>query len=165
VIRPHGLKGELKVDLACSGIDRILTCSDLLLTGAGKEPRPVKAEMAFARPDGAIVVKLREVNGRDEAEACRGMKLMVPADKAAPAPEGSFYIHDLLGCRVATPAGEELGILEEVMETPANWVWAVRRNGREILVPALKSMVKKVDLKARRVVVDWPGEINEDNAD
>jgi 16S rRNA processing protein RimM len=164
VARPHGLKGELKISLECSGIDRILSCPDLLLVGEGKDPRPVKADMAFLRPDGTAVVRLVGISDRDAAEALRGARLAVPEDKQAPAPEDSFYVHDLVGCRVVDPSGVEMGILEEVMEIPANWVYVVRGGGREWLVPAVKSIVKKVDLKSRRVVVDWPGEIDADRS-
>jgi 16S rRNA processing protein RimM len=165
VLKPHGLKGELKVELTCSGIDRLLSCTDLLLVPPGGEPKPVKAEMAFPHTDGSAVVRLGEVKGRDAAEKLRGAKLAVPAGREAPAPEGSFLIHDLVGCRVMTPEGSDLGILEAVIETPANWVYAVRREGKELLIPAVKSMVRKVDLGKKRIVVDWPGEIDADNAD
>jgi len=162
--RPHGLKGELKVELSCSGIDRLLSCRDLLLVPPGGEARPVRVEMAFTRPDGTAVVRLDVVKDREAAEKLRGAVLAVPAGREAPAPEGSFLIHDLVGCRVVDPQGVELGILSEVMETPANWVYAVRREGRELLIPAVKSMVRKVDLASRRIVVDWPGVIDADNA-
>lgn len=164
VDRPHGLKGELKVSLLCSGIDRLLSCPDLLLAAEGKDPVPVKAEMAFARPDGTAVVRLSGVGGRDAAESLRGARLAVPSGKEAPAPEGSFYVHDLRGCRVVDSKGEELGVLEDVLDVPANAVYVVRGKGREILIPAVKSMVRKVDLKSRRVVVDWHGEVDADRS-
>jgi 16S rRNA processing protein RimM len=165
VQRPHGLKGELKVELSCSGIDRLLTCRDLLLVPVGAEPRPAVVEMAFTRPDGTAVVRLADVKGREEAEGLRGATLAVPAGREAPAPEGSFLVHDLVGCRVVDVRGAEMGVVEELMETPANWVYVVRREGRELLIPAVRSMVRKVDLGSKRIVVDWPGEIDADHAD
>lgn len=164
VQRPHGLKGELKVELTCAGVDRLLSCADLLLAAPGSEPRPVKVTMGFERPDGTAVVRLAEVTDRDAAERLRGAFLAVPEGRQAPAPEGSFLLHDLLGCRVVDGKGLELGVVTELMETPANWVYVVRREGRELLIPAVKSMVRKVDLTSRRIVVDWPGEIDADHA-
>jgi 16S rRNA processing protein RimM len=56
-------------------------------------------------------------------------------------------------------------MIEEIMEGLANAVLVVKKDGKEVLVPALKSMIRKIDLKAKLVVVDLPEEIDEQTAD
>jgi 16S rRNA processing protein RimM len=66
---------------------------------------------------------------------------------------------------VETSAGVDLGLIEEVMDGLANGVCVVRQGEKEILIPALKSVIREVDLKARRMVVDLPEEVDGDTAD
>ncbi|HTA77622.1 MAG TPA: ribosome maturation factor RimM, partial [bacterium] len=80
-------------------------------------------------------------------------------------PEDQFYMDDLMGLSVETLEGRKLGVIDEIMDGPANSVLVVKKEGREVLVPALKSMIRKVDLKAKLVLVDLPEEIDEQTAD
>ena len=72
---------------------------------------------------------------------------------------------DLVGMAVVTTAGEDLGLIEEVMDGVANGVLVIRKMEKETLLPALKSWIREVDLKNRRMVVELPEEIDADNAD
>ena len=80
---------------------------------------------------------------------------------AAPLPEGQFRRHELLGLAVETVDGRLLGKLEDLLEMPAQWVLVVRDGGKELLLPAHPAMVKRVDLKTGRLVVDYVGEVSE----
>jgi 16S rRNA processing protein RimM len=114
-------------------------------------------EVSAVRPQGrAAVLFLAGITQRSQAEALTGCDLFI--DKAAlPAlPEGTYYWADLIGIEVVSVDGRRLGRLESIVETGSNDVYVVRRTEKEILVPALKSVVKAVDLKARRMEVDLP---------
>ena len=165
IVRPHGLKGEVKLSLSCKGLDRLENCASLRLVKEGKELKTVTIIRSFMHPDGGAVVRLKEVVGVDEAESLRGAYLAVREGEQAPLPEGTYYSDDLLGLAVVTPSGVSLGRIEEVMDNLANGVYVVRDGEKEILVPALKSVVREVDLKGRRMVVDLPEEIDADTAD
>src|SRR5208282_2632472 len=99
------------------------------------------------------------------AEALRGAELAVPESDRAPLNDNEYYVSDLMGLRVETSSGEPLGVVEEVMDETANAILVVRREGKEILLPVLKSVVKRVDLKNRVVVADPMEEIDAETTD
>lgn len=160
IVRPHGLKGEVKVSLACSGIDRLENCDNLRLVRDGREIKRVSVIRAFTHPDGDAIVRFNEVQGVDEAEALRGAQVAVLEADRERLPSDMYYLDDLIGLTAVKTDGEELGRVEEVMEGLANGVLVVRKNGREMLIPALKSVVREVDLKTRRMVVEPLDEID-----
>jgi len=165
IVRPHGLKGEVKVSLSCSGLERLVSCPSLRLVKDGRELKRVSVRRSFMHPDGDAVVRLKEVEGVDEAESLRGAYLAVASGEQLELPQDHYYVDDLTGLAVTTVSGEDLGTVEEVLEYPANAVCVVRKAEREVLVPVLKSVVREVDLKARRMVVELPEEIDAESAD
>lgn len=160
IVRPHGLKGEVKVSLSCSGIDRLESCDSLRLVKDGKEIKKVSVIRAFTHPDGDAVVRFKEVKGVDEAEALRGAQVAVLEVDREELPSDVYYLDDLVGLTVVRTNGEEVGRIEEVMEELANGVLVVRKNGLETLVPMIKSVVREVDLKARKMVVELQDEVD-----
>ncbi len=165
IVRPHGLKGEVKINLTCSGLERLTSCKSLRLVKNGKELKRVSVMRGFVHNDGDVVVRFKEVQGTEEAESLRGVVVAIPSAEREELPEDHFYIDDLLDMTVENTDGRSLGKVEEVMEGVANAVLVVRANGREVLIPALKSIIGKIDLKARKLVVDLPEEIDEQTAD
>jgi 16S rRNA processing protein RimM len=165
IVRSHGLKGEVKVSLSCSGLDRLKNCPSLTLVKEGKALKKVSIGRSFLHNDGDAVVRLKEVEGVDEAESLRGAFLAIPESERAPLEEGSYYVNDLVGLKVETSAGESLGMVEEVMDELANAVLVVRAGGKEILLPVLKTVVKRVDLEKRVLVADPMEEIDAENTD
>jgi 16S rRNA processing protein RimM len=159
------LKGEVKIDLACSGVDRLTSCKSLKLVKNGKEFKKVSVMRAFTHNDGDAVVRFKEIQSPEEAETLRGVYVAVLSEDRAVLPDDQFYMDDLMGLDVETLEGKKLGVIDEIMEGPANAVLVVKKDGRETLVPALKSMIRKIDLKAKQVLVDLPEEIDEQTAD
>ena len=78
---------------------------------------------------------------------------MVPEDRLVPLPENHYYIYQLIGLDVYTDEGELLGKLADVLPTGGNDVWVVRTEKGEVLLPAIRQVVRKVDLEAKRIVV------------
>jgi 16S rRNA processing protein RimM len=79
---------------------------------------------------------------------------MVRATALPAAGPGEFYYFDAIGCGVVTTTGLPIGTIEEVFSNGANEVWIVRDHSREYLVPVIQDVVKKMDLSARRVVIE-----------
>ena len=103
-----------------------------------------------------FIVALAEVTDRGAAEALTGAEVVVARDRLPPPEADSFYWMDLIGMVVTTMDGKPLGNLIRILETGANDVYVVRRGARETLVPALASVVRRVDLEQRRMWVDLP---------
>jgi len=110
------------------------------------------------KPHGrGLVVRLEGIDDRDYAEAIRGKDIGVPSSQLPPAEDGEYYWRDLLGLKVVTVEGVELGAIESMMETGSNDVMVVNGD-RERLLPWIESTVISVDLKARVVTVQWDPE-------
>jgi 16S rRNA processing protein RimM len=109
---------------------------------------------ASGRSGGQLTAKLAGVDDRDRAQALRGAQVCVPRSELPQRDDKDFYRADLIGCEVVNLAGVRLGTVLHFIETPAQ-VLMVVRGDQEYWVPAVPQHLRRVDLQARRVVVDW----------
>jgi 16S rRNA processing protein RimM len=155
ITRTHGVKGEVAV-LPLSDVGARFEAGSTLFLEE-REDRPLTV-MASRPHQQRLLVAFRGVEDRTSAEALRGRYLFVPASSAPHLPEGEYWAHDLVGCDVLTEDGRSLGRIREILHTQANDVWAVEGADGEVLIPALKDVVREVDVAGRRVVVrEIPG--------
>jgi 16S rRNA processing protein RimM len=154
IARAHGVQGEVSVIVLSEVAERFEPGSVVWL----EDGRSLTVASSRRHRD-RVLVRFREVGGRDDAETLRGALLVVPASSSPPLPEGSWWDHDVEGCAVVTDTGRELGTVREVIHTKANEVWAaVDDTGAETLVPVLKDVLVSVDVGAKRIVVhEIPG--------
>ena len=102
---------------------------------------------------GRLLVELEGIETRTEAEALRDVLLEVPEQELPPLAEDQYFRFDVVGMEVVDESGRALGRLDEVLETGANDVYIVRDDSGELLIPAIDSVIKRVDVKGRRMVV------------
>jgi 16S rRNA processing protein RimM len=158
IVGAHGLNGELRVEAYSDFPDRFAPGAVLFM---GEELEPVT--IASTRPHKTnLLIQLEEVNNRNEAEDVRGLWLYVPQAEAAALEEGQYWIHDIIGLKVVTTDGMQLGTISDVMTTGANDVYVVRQGpgsgsavnqGRDILLPAIADVVEQVDLEQGIMVI------------
>jgi 16S rRNA processing protein RimM len=157
IARAHGVKGEVAVQPLSQVGSRFDPGSRLY--AAESEDRPLV--VLSSRPHHArLLVVFEGIDDRAAADALRGTYLFVPASSAPPLAEGEYWPHQLVGCQVVTEQGRSLGRIKEVIRTTANDVWATDggTGEDEVLIPALKEVVLKVDVEGRTIVVrDVPG--------
>lgn len=103
-----------------------------------------------------IIIKFKEITDMNAAEGLKGGILKITRQELFPLPEGSYYIFEIVGLDVYDSGGERLGKITEVLQTGANDVYIVETGGKPLLIPALKQVVKEIDLPGRRMVVDLP---------
>jgi 16S rRNA processing protein RimM len=106
-----------------------------------------------------LLVRFREVQTREQAEALQRALLVVPESLSPELPEGSWWDHRIVGCVIETDTGRALGTVHDVIHTAANDVWsAVDDEGTETLIPVLRDVILDVDMDAKRIVVrEIPG--------
>ena len=107
---------------------------------------------------GQMLLKLAGVDSVEAAEGLRGYWVVVPVSEAKRLPRGSYYLYQLVGLDVYDTEGEYIGEVSEVLTASANDVYVVRGEGvreasGELLVPAIKSVVKRVDVNGGRMVI------------
>jgi 16S rRNA processing protein RimM len=124
-----------------------------LQLGLGGAWRAFRIESS-GRSGGQLTVKLNGIEDRDQAQALRGAPVCVPRSELPQRDERDFYRADLLGCEVLNLAGVRLGVVQHFVETPAHALMVVRGE-QEYWVPAVPQHLRRVDLQARQVVVDW----------
>jgi 16S rRNA processing protein RimM len=151
VVKPHGVRGEMRVEPETDFPDRLLGLRDAYLIRGGR-PVPVSVETVRQTAD-AVLVKLAGITSPEEAAAWRGALLAVPREAAAVPPEGRFFVFDVIGMAVVMESGEPLGTVEEIIRTPGNDVFVVRGLRGEVLVPAIASVVLAVDTTTKRIVI------------
>ena len=153
ITRPWGVRGELKVEILTEDPDRF---ERLEMVYVGPHFVPYHLERS-RRHRGAVLLKLAGCDDRDTAEALRGLLVQVAIEDALTLEEGEYWVHQILGLEVWTTDSELLGVVREVLETKANDVYVVQdRRGRQVLIPALKSVVLDINLEARRMLVTLP---------
>lgn len=158
MLRPHGVRGELRIRLLTDYPERIAQLETIYLADQ-PEPRKTTAyNVEGMRRNGEFgLLKLRGIDDRDQADRLRGLYVLVDMEHAVPLEAGEFYLYQLIGLRVETSAGEALGTIDEVLETGANDVYVVDspRYG-EVLIPVTDETIVKTDIVAGVVIVKLP---------
>jgi 16S rRNA processing protein RimM len=152
LLAPRGIKGWLKVKTFTEEADA-LAGFDVwwLKRGDGWVQCAVEdSELVHL----GFSAKLAGVDDRNAAELMRGIDVALPRS-ALPEFDDAIYWVDLIGLNVVNLAGESLGVLDSLLETGANDVLVVKTEGKELLIPYTERSVHEVDLKAKRIVVDW----------
>lgn len=161
IIGAHGLRGELRVRITGDSAENLLEAEALWLGRSLDDPGARRLRVLGGGPGrrGEVRLRLEGIEDRDAAEGLGRSVLMLEADALPALPEGEFYWHELVGCRVESEGGELLGEVREIWETGAHDVLVILDEaGRRRLVPTAESLMKRVDLAARRIVVaDLPG--------
>lgn len=153
IIRPRGIKGEVILEGSDRDPREFLAFHRLAIHPGDQ---PVTVEHAF-RHDGRIVLKLQGVNSIEEAERLRGRDLTLPEEDRPPAPDGEFYFSDLIGCMVIEqPTGVELGRVEDCLDYGGPVLLQVMQGDRELLIPFVDAIYRKVDIAERRIEVVLP---------
>jgi 16S rRNA processing protein RimM len=167
IMRPHGIRGELRVRIMTNYPERIAKLGTVYLgeTPDAKVPKPYP--VAGMRMNGDFgLLRLGGISDRTEAERYRGLFVLVDMEHAVPLEAGEFYLYQLIGLRVETGAGEALGTLTEVLETGANDVYLVDspRYG-EILIPVTTETIVKTDVTTGVLIVNLPDGLLPDSDD
>jgi 16S rRNA processing protein RimM len=166
VLRAHGTQGEVACEIVTEfpqrfqRTKRVFLCPSAaggrLEAPQGVSPRPFavkQARVTSHRGRAEVIFSLEDVADRDAAEALRGWLVQVPESEAWKLPRGRYYWHQIVGLRVVTTDGDELGTVTEILETGANDVYVVKADGRERLIPAIKQVVRKISPEQGEMVV------------
>ncbi len=140
--RAHGVHGEMVMDLHTDFPERLRSGRKLFI---GEEYKPMTLASARPHADG-MLVKLKGIETPEEAGPFRNQWVYVRSSDVPSLPKGKLYQHELFGFDVVDEDGTSLGELVEIIETGANAVYVVRdANGREILLPAIPSVILELD--------------------
>ena len=149
---PFGVRGWIKVRSHTNPPERLFEHRLLHLRTSG-HTQAYRLETT-GRSAGQLTAKLEGVTDRDQAQALRGYLICVPRSELPQRDDRDYYRADLIGCEVVNLAGMSLGTVRHFLETPAQVLMVVKGRS-EFWVPAVPQHLRRVDLAARQVTVDW----------
>jgi 16S rRNA processing protein RimM len=147
-----GLRGDVKVLPQTDIPNRFNQLREVYL---GPEHQRRRISKASPYKENMVLLRLAGIDSANAAEALIGQVISIPLAHLPTLPADQYYIHDLIGLRVESLSGQQLGVITDILTTGANDVYVVREagTGREVLVPAVKEMVRRVDIAAGVIVI------------
>jgi 16S rRNA processing protein RimM len=144
IVRCHGLAGRVKV-LSYLESQEVLDNLPEVFVGRGcRETVPFSVDAVQTGRE-FFILKLIGIEDRDAAAKLVRSSVWIPSEKMKKLPEGEYYWRELIGLRVVTEEGRSLGRIESVFPTGSNDVYVCRAAEKEILLPAIGEVVRKID--------------------
>ncbi|MGD0621199.1 MAG: ribosome maturation factor RimM [Thermacetogeniaceae bacterium] len=152
---PHGCRGEVRVMPLTDFPERFKTTEHVFLS-LGNSLVEKAVESAVIQQN-HVVLKLEGIDSVEQARQFRGALLQVSRQELWPLQDGAYYHFEIVGLKVVTVGGSALGEVTEILTTGGNDVYVVKGGlGEEYLVPALRSVVKKIDTGAGLMIIEPP---------
>ncbi len=170
ILRPHGIRGEVTVALwsdydrrFAPGVEIQATAPAAPPSQAGAAARSSSAHrerllrVERASPyKGGLRIAFAGIADREAAESLRGLELRVPLAEVPAAPEGAYYIFELVGCRCFDARDGDIGAVVDVQEDGGGILLEVEKDGRRSVLPFVEAFVVAIDREARRIDLRLP---------
>lgn len=152
IVNISGLKGILKIKPFTDDIKKFSNLKTIYIkTKSGLTEFKIE-QVRYVK--NMVMLKLAGIDTVEEAEKYRNLYIKILRDQEEELEEGSYYVVDILGCKVNTDANQELGKIVDVFQTGSNDVYVVKdEQGKQILLPAIKQVIKNVDIKNKIITV------------
>lgn len=146
--QPVGVRGDVYVEVFSHEPQRYSGRTQIFVHG-------VPYVVEFLRPRGrSLVLKLKGIDTPEAAAELRGAIVQVHEDDLTPPPVDAYYQFQIVGLKVVTTDGRDLGEVVEIVETPANDVYVARGPAGEVMIPAIADVVKSIDLERQILTVE-----------
>lgn len=153
VIRPHGLKGLLKIVSYARSEQTFLRAGSVFLKSASGEIEQFKVSSVRAHKNN-VILGLDGLHAVEDAERYRGAEIHIRKDALGHEhEEEEYYWFELIGLEVYLNTGSFIGTIQAVLPTGSNDIYVVREGEREILVPATHEVIEEIDLEGRKMVI------------
>ena len=153
--RPHGLRGEVRIEVMSDIPERFDRGSELLLVRRDGNPEPVRV-WQFRPLKGGGILSLEGYTDRDQAETLRGSRLEVHPSQVPPAPEGLYYYWQLMGCRCVDEEAGELGSVVDIVEDGGGVLLKVEDGEQTLLIPFVDAFLVEVEVDRKEIRLRLP---------
>lgn len=152
IVNTFGIKGELKINPFTDDINRFDELKSIFVV---KNKELIQYEIETVRyHKNMVILKLKGINSMNEAEKLKGLYIKIDRKYAKKLPKGTYFIADLIGLEVYDENSNLLGSIDDIYNTGANDIYVVKNNlGKQILLPGIPQVIKKVDLENKKIVV------------
>jgi 16S rRNA processing protein RimM len=148
IVKPQGIRGELKVQPLTDDINRYKGLKEVIIDQ--KTYRVTETVIA----GNMVFITLFGISDRNTAETFRGKFLCVKRENAIPLEQGRYYIVDIVGCEIVTDNGEKIGKVLEITSARTDIFTVKTVDDRIMRFPFLKDVVKAVDIENKKITVD-----------
>ncbi len=152
VLKTHGVKGEVKIELLTDHPDRFRTLKRVFLVSSGGRKKECQV-LSVRYAGGGPLLLFSGHESPEKARELNGWLLQIPEEETVPLPEGQYYWFELIGMEVASESGDKLGRITDIFSTGSNDVYVMKAGKREVYLPATKEVIRQVDRKAKRMVI------------
>ena len=157
IVNTHGLRGHIKVEPWCDGIETFEYLKRVFVGNVEYGIENVKIQKSL------FLLKLAKLDTIEEAEKLKNKVIYADEDEMPPLPEGVFYIKDIIGLSVYD-GDKFVGEVTDWIETGANNVYIIKRpNGKDVLIPAIDSVIAEVDIENKKMSVNMLEGLMEDD--
>ena len=155
IVNTHSLKGEVKVISSTDfEEERFKKGSKLLITRGNQLIREVVVQ-SYRNHKNFLLVKFEGIDSAEEAEKLKNLQIKIDSDEVGKLEENEFYFHEIIGCQVFDENDRNLGEIIDILTPGANDVWVIKgENGKEILIPYIEDVVKKIDITNKKVNIE-----------
>ncbi|UQD51687.1 ribosome maturation factor RimM [Bacillus methanolicus] len=155
IVNTHGIKGEVRVISITDFADERYKPGNTLYLFMPDSKEPIELVVNSHRTHKSFdLLTFKGYESIQDVEKMKGGILKISESQLKPLEEGEYYFHEIIGCLVYTTFGEEIGKIKEILTPGANDVWVVKdKDGKEILIPYIDEVVKKVDVKEKIVLI------------
>lgn len=153
IVNTFGIKGMVKVKPFTDDIHKRFDTLEKVYIESKKSKKEYQIEEVKYHKN-MVLIKFKGIENPEEANVLRESYLLVDRETQEPLEEGTYYIVDMIGLEVYTDEEEKLGILEDIFNTGSNDIYVVKNEqGKQILLPAIKDVIQKVDMENKRMTV------------
>jgi 16S rRNA processing protein RimM len=152
ISRPIGTRGEMKVLPLTDDKQRFVGLQSVWVGHDSEkaEQRDIRVVRIDAKQ---VVINLAGIETLKEANKFRNNYLFVAKEQAIKLHDGRYFMDDIIGCEVVTEEQVKVGIVTDLLSLPANDLWVVRNGKQELMIPAVKAIIQKVDVRMKRITI------------
>ena len=163
IAKVFGVKGEVKIHSYSRSLEEFEELESALVGKSEKSVVGMTIEHVTARGND-IYIKFQDVSDRNASELLIGHFLFVEETKRKRLEPGEFFVDDVIGVTVFDLHKKRLGVLIDVVQYAAQDMYIVKTGGGDVMVPAVRSIVREVDVKRRTMIIDPPEGLFDDEA-
>ncbi|NOU76360.1 ribosome maturation factor RimM [Paenibacillus sp. LMG 31458] len=151
IVNSHGIRGELKVVPETDFPERFDKGNALIIVDSQNKQTPVTVQTSRLHKN-MFILQFDQFSNINDVEKYKGSLLKIEAKEQQPLEEGEYYYHEIIGCKVVTEEGQELGLVSEVLTPGANDVWVVSLpKGKQLLLPVIDDVILDVDIANKTI--------------
>jgi|ETNmetMinimDraft_11_1059920.scaffolds.fasta_scaffold49455_3 16S rRNA processing protein RimM len=148
IMAPWGLKGDFKTEILTDFPQRFAPDQEVYI-----DESPMLIERSRSHK-GNVILKLGNIDSVEQVEELKGKYLQAPQGEPMPLEDDEYYQFQLIGLDVSTSVGRFLGVIEQILATGSNDVYVVKGQDEEFLIPAIKDVVKQIDLDKGTMIIE-----------